>query len=413
MLRLSLIALVTASLLAGCGKPGGGDQKAASPADAAASAPSLLISAEDVQTLGISEYASGPVITGSIQPERRADLRAELQAIVLQVYKENGERVKRGDLLVRLDDTAIRDSVQSADEAARAAGQSFEQAERQYQRLKTLQAQGMSSIQAMEDAEIRRNNAQSDLVGARARVATARQQQQRTEVRAPFDGVVSDRKVSPGDSAQLGKELIKVMDPASMRFEGLVSADRMSELKLGQVVYFRVNGYPQIDFQGKVRRIAQAANANTRQVEVLVDFAGQQQPGVAGLYAEGRVQTTSVSALMASDGALVREGDKSYVWRLDGGKVVKTPVQLGARDDRLGLYVVSGGLKQGDRILRNPTSTLISGQRVEMGKGAGAGAGNAAGLSSTQGAPAAPATTGGAGNAAAPALPMASAASAQ
>lgn len=413
MLRLSLIALVTASLLAGCGKPGGGDQKAASPADAAASAPSLLISAEDVQTLGISEYASGPVITGSIQPERRADLRAELQAIVLQVYKENGERVKRGDLLVRLDDTAIRDSVQSADEAARAAGQSFEQAERQYQRLKTLQAQGLSSIQAMEDAEIRRNNAQSDLVGARARVATARQQQQRTEVRAPFDGVVSDRKVSPGDSAQLGKELIKVMDPASMRFEGLVSADRMSELKLGQVVYFRVNGYPQIDFQGKVRRIAQAANANTRQVEVLVDFAGQQQPGVAGLYAEGRVQTTSVSALMASDGALVREGDKSYVWRLDGGKVVKTPVQLGARDDRLGLYVVSGGLKQGDRILRNPTSTLISGQRVEMGKGAGAGAGNAAGLSSTQGAPAAPATTGGAGNAAAPALPMASAASAQ
>lgn len=407
MLRLSLIALVTASLLAGCGKPGGGDKQAATPADAAASAPSLLVANEDVLTLGISEYASGPVITGSIQPERRADLRAELQAIVLQVYKENGERVKRGDLLVRLDDTAIRDSVQSADEAARAAGQSFEQAERQYQRLKTLQAQGMSSIQAMEDAEIRRNNAQSDLVGARARVATARQQQQRTEVRAPFDGVVSDRKVSPGDSAQLGKELIKVMDPGSMRFEGLVSADRMSELKLGQTVFFRVNGYPQIDFQGKVRRIAQAANANTRQVEVLVDFAGQQQPGVAGLYAEGRVQTTSVSALMATDGALVREGDKSYVWRLDGGKVVKTPVQLGARDDRQGLYVVTGGLKQGDRILRNPTSTLISGQRVELGKAPAVAGG--AGLNSSKGAPAAAPT----GGAATPALPMASAASAQ
>ena len=309
MLRLSLIAVVAASLLAACGKPS--PDKQASPAAAAASAPSLLVAPEDVQTLGVSEYASGPVITGSIQPERRADLRAELQAVVLQVFKENGERVKRGDLLVRLDDTAIRDTVQSADEAARAASQSFEQAERQYQRLKTLQGEGMSSIQAMEDAEIRRNNAQSDLVAARARVATARQQQQRTEVRAPFDGVVSDRKVSPGDSAQIGKELIKVMDPASMRFEGLVSADRMAELKLGQTVYFRVNGYPQVDFQGKVRRIAQAANANTRQVEVLVDFAGAQQPGVAGLYAEGRVQTNSVSALMVADSALVREGDKS------------------------------------------------------------------------------------------------------
>ncbi|MDH0866057.1 efflux RND transporter periplasmic adaptor subunit [Mitsuaria sp. GD03876] len=368
MLRLSLLALVAMSLLAGCGKPS--PDKKATPAAAAASAPSLLVAPEDVQTLGVSEYASGPVITGSIQPERRADLRAELQAIVLAVHKENGERVKRGDLLVRLDDTAIRDTVQSADESARAASQSFEQAERQYQRLKTLQAQGMSSIQAMEDAEIRRNNAQSDLVAARARVATARQQQQRTEVRAPFDGVVSDRKVSPGDSAQLGKELIKVMDPASMRFEGLVSADRMSELKLGQTVYFRVNGYPQVDFQGKVRRIAQAANASTRQVEVLVDFAGAQQPGVAGLYAEGRVQTNSVSALMVADGALVREGDRAYVWRVDAGKVGKSAVKLGARDDRQGLYVVADGLKNGDRILRHPTSTLIDGQRVELTKAA-------------------------------------------
>lgn len=368
MSRLPLLALVVASLLAGCGKPS--PDKQASAAAAAASAPSLLVAPEDVQTLGVSEYASGPVITGSIQPERRADLRAELQAIVLQVYKENGERVKRGDLLVRLDDTAIRDTVQSADEAARAASQSFEQAERQYQRLKTLQAQGMSSIQAMEDAEIRRNNAQSDLVAARARVATARQQQQRTEVRAPFDGVVSDRKVSPGDTAQLGKELIKVMDPASMRLEGLVSADRMAELKLGQTVYFRVNGYPQVDFQGKVRRIAQAANPTTRQVEVLVDFAGAQQPGVAGLYAEGRVQTNSVSALMVSDGALVREGDKAFVWRVDGGKVSKSAIRLGARDDRQGLYVVTTGLKQGDRILRHPTSTLIDGQRVELTKAA-------------------------------------------
>ncbi len=413
MLRPTLLALVIASLLAGCGKPADGDKAKADPASAAASAPSLLVSPEDLQTLGISDYATGPVITGSIQPERRADLRAELQAIVLAVYKENGERVKRGDLLVRLDDTAIRDSVQSADESARAASQTFEQAERQYQRLKTLQAQGMSSIQAMEDAEIRRNNAQSDLVAARARVATARQQQQRTEVRAPFDGVVSDRKVSPGDSAQLGKELIKVMDPASMRFEGLVSADRMSELKLGQTVYFRVNGYPQVDFQGKVRRIAQAANASTRQVEVLVDFAGQQQPGVAGLYAEGRVQSTSVSALMVADSALMREGDKAYVWAVADGKIAKTAVQLGARDDRQGLYVVTAGVKAGSQILRNPASTLINGQRVELTRRAPAGA--APGMTGTKG------TTGASGTpssatattSAAPALPMATAASAQ
>jgi len=97
-------------------------------------------------------------------------------------------------------------------------------------------------------------------VAARSRVVSARQQLQRTGVRAPFDGVVSERKASAGDTVQVGKELLKVIDPRSMRFDGLVSADRMSELKIGQTVSFRVNGYTQGDFTGKVRRIdAEAA----------------------------------------------------------------------------------------------------------------------------------------------------------
>src|SRR6185369_14739685 len=130
-------------------------------------------------------------------------------------------------------------------------------------------------------------NAQSDQVAAKARVAAARQQLQRTEVRAPFDGVISDRKVSAGDTAQVGKELVKVIDPTSMRFEGLVSADRMHEIKPGQVVRFRVNGFPQTEFGGSIKRVDASANANTRQVEVLVAFgADQPPPRVAGLYAE-------------------------------------------------------------------------------------------------------------------------------
>ena len=130
----------------------------------------LLISAEDLLTVRNSALASGPSITGSIQPERRADLRAEVPAIVLQVLKENGEPVRRGDLLVRLDDTAIRDGLASAEAATRAAHQAFEQAERQLERLKTLRSSGMASAQALDDAEIRRNNAQSDLEAAKTRV---------------------------------------------------------------------------------------------------------------------------------------------------------------------------------------------------------------------------------------------------
>jgi RND family efflux transporter MFP subunit len=373
--RLGVPLIAVTLLVAACGKGGPADPAAgAARPGASASSPTLLLAPEDVRSVALAARTEGPVVTGSLQPERRADLRAEVSSVVLQVLKENGEPVRRGDLLVRLDDTAIRDSLASANEAVRAIGQAFDQAERQVQRLKTLQAQGMTSMQALEDAEVRRNNAQSDLVAAKARVVSARQMLQRTEVRAPFDGVVSDRKVSSGDTAQVGKELVKVIDPRSMRFEGLVSADRMHELKLGQRVAFRVNGYPQTDFDGTIKRIDAAANATTRQVEVVVDFIGAEMPKVAGLYAEGRIETGTTQVLTVPEGAVVRAGDATHVWRINGRALQKVAVQLGERDPRRGDYPVVSGLAEGDRILRSPGNTLVDGQQVEFATAAAPGA---------------------------------------
>src|SRR5262249_3781718 len=143
--RVGLVALFAMSLAAftGCNKvagsgvsqpPGANAQAGANgTSTAAATAPPLLLSPEDLLTVRSNALASGPSITGSVQPERRADLRAEVPAVVLAVLKENGDPVRRGDLLVRLDDTAIRDSLVAAEASARAADQAYEQAERQYQ----------------------------------------------------------------------------------------------------------------------------------------------------------------------------------------------------------------------------------------------------------------------------------------
>jgi RND family efflux transporter MFP subunit len=361
----SLLALaLAAGLLAGCHRLGAGAAASA----ASAPAPVLLISPEDIRTVGLQMHASGPVITGSVQPERRADLRAEVSAVVLQVLKENGETVHRGDLLVRLDDTAIRDSLQSADASSRAAAQALDQAQRQYARVKTLQGEGMSSQQALDDAEVRRNTAQSDRVAADSRTVAARQQLTRTEVRAPFDGVVSDRKVSAGDTAAIGKELLKVIDPASMRFEGLVSADRMGDIRPGQPVQFRINGFDKADFVGKVRHVDASADSVTRQVSVIVDFAPGTAPRVAGLYAEGRIASGAMQALLLPESAVVREGDKAYVWRLSGSTLVKAPVTLDERDARLGNVVIASGIAVGDRLLRTPGSTLVDGQKYELAR---------------------------------------------
>ncbi len=368
-MRSLLPVLAFALALASCSKPGapGGAAKGAAVGAGATTAATLLLAPEDLLTLQPSLLASGPVITGSVQPERRADLRAEVAAVVLQVLRQNGDTVRAGDLLMRLDDTAIRESLGSAEEAVRASTQAFEQTERQVQRLRTLQAQGMTSAQALEDAEVRRNNAQSDLVAARSRVVSARQQLARTSVRAPFDGVVSERKVSVGDTVQVGRELVKVIDPRSMRFEGLVTADRMLELKVGQAVSFRVNGFPQGDFTGKVNRIDAAANATTRQVEVVVGFdKPASAPQVAGLFAEGRVETGGAMTLTLPGSAVARAGEQAFVWRLDAGKLSKVAVRLGERDARSGELPVLSGLKAGDRLLRNPGSTLVDGQSFEF-----------------------------------------------
>jgi RND family efflux transporter MFP subunit len=371
---MAVLAALVAGL-SGCGK--GAATPVASAASGAPTAlagqPSLLLSAEDLIVVRSSALSSGPAIMGSVQPERRADLQAEVSAVVLQVLKENGDSVRRGDLLVRLDETAIRDSLTAAEVAERAAEHALEQGERQFQRMSTLRQTGVVTVEQLEDAETKRNTEQSDLEAARTRVVTARQQLERTQVRAPFDGIVSERKVSAGDTAQMGKELLKVIDPLSLRFEGLVSADSIGEVKVGQRVMFRIHGFGDREFPGTITKINPAANATTRQVEVLVGFTDPtQRPEVSGLYAEGRIETRSTTALTIAASALIRDGDQAYTWRLTNGAVHKVSVNVGDRDPRSGEFALASGLTEGDQLIRYPTSTLREGQTVELTRRAAA-----------------------------------------
>lgn len=341
-----------------------------SDADKATESAPLSLGSEDILLLGTADHGTGPVISGSLQPERRADLRAEVSAMVVKVHKENGEAVRKGDLLISLDSAVLRDNLNSADESLRAAAQSLDGAERQFQRMKSLQAQGMVSTQGLEESENKRNAAQSEFVASKARVAAAKQQLERTEVRAPFNGVVSARKASAGDTAQIGKELIQVIDPSSMRFEGQVSADQMSVIKVGQRVNFRINGMPQsgdqLGSKGTVKRIDGAANPITRQVSVIVEMSNKDRPPVVGLYAEGVVETQVKPAVMISESSLRREGDKVFAWVLDGNKISKRNIELNERDTRSGDWVVKTGLTSGEKVLRKDGSALKDGQSFNL-----------------------------------------------
>jgi len=369
----TLLALGMATLLAACGSgyEEVGDSGATVESPATAALP-MLVTPQDLVEVSTSQIASGPVISGSLQAQKQADLRAEVSAIVMQVLKDNGDPVEKGDLLVRLDDTAFRQSLNSAQEAERVAQQSFDQAERQLSRLKTLYSTGAVSVQDEEDAELRRSAAQSELAGARTRVVQDSQQLARTEVRAPFAGIVGGREVSNGDTAQIGMALLKVIDPTSIRFEGFIPADHIRFIAVGQIVNFRVSGQSDRQFEGRIERINPVADPGSRQVSVQVAITGEYDLTV-GLFAEGRVQTEVKQGITAPESSLVRQGDQAYVWRVKDGVLNRLEVELGARDALTGAFAVKAGLVDGDLVLRHPLGALVDGVRVELQQAPAAG----------------------------------------
>jgi RND family efflux transporter MFP subunit len=370
MLRRILIASSLLGLLTACGSgpdsegnlQGAGAAQATIADDPAAA---LLVARQDLVEISFDPIASGPVISGSLQAQKQADLLSEVSAIVMQVLKDDGDKVEKGDLLVRLDDTSFRQALNSAQEAERVAQQGFDQADRQLGRLKTLSSTGAVSIQAEEDAELKRSTAQSELAAARTRVVQESQQLARTEIRAPFAGVVGGREVSAGDTAQIGKALLKVIDPTSIRFTGFIPSDQVRQVEIGQVVDFRVGGQSDLALEGRVERINPVADPNTRQVSVQVAITGDHQLTV-GMFAEGRVQTESREGLSVPESSLVRQGDQVYVWRVKDGRLNKLEVGLGPRDVHSGSYAVNSGLAQGDLVLRHPLGALLDGARVEL-----------------------------------------------
>jgi RND family efflux transporter MFP subunit len=360
MIKTIAITVLMTLLVAGCGRHGAG-----LPAESESLKPMLLVR-QDLITVQPETLAQGPVIAGSLQPELRAELRAEVPGVVLEVLKDNGDEVSEGELLLRIDSTALRDNLLSAREAERAAEAALDQTERQYKRMQTMVEKGLVAVETVETAEGARNQAQSALASARARVVESRQLLEKTEVRAPFDGVVGARSVSAGNTVQVGMELLQVLDISTMRFEGMIAADEVGKVRNGARVHFRVNGFPNREFEGRVERTNPVANEATRQVQILVALPQVNENLVAGLYAEGRIEVESRPVILLPESALVRDGDLAHVWTVSQGELKRTDVVLGQQDPRLGRFEVSSGLSIGDEVLRHPLGILKDGREVEI-----------------------------------------------
>lgn len=336
------VAALAALALGACSK-----QEAAVPRAQSA----VEVGPENIAVVTAGEIRTGPLISGTLEPRDAATVRAEVSGPVVQTYVERGQPVRRGQLLARIDDGAIREAYQSAQSAERSAKLSLDNATRDLERSRTLEQAGAIAQRDLEASQRALAGAQAAYADARARLASAEQQLQRTQIRSPLDGAVSERPVNAGDVVQPGTALVTVVDPSSMRYDASVPAEQIGALRVGAPVQFTVNGYPGRAFNGRVDRINPAADPTTRQVRISVSIPNKGSTLVAGLFAQGRVASESRKALLAPASAIDQRGVTPSVMRIRNGRAGAVPVEVGLRDEATEQVEIKSGLAAGDTLL--------------------------------------------------------------
>lgn len=360
--RLPHLLLLAVAAVGGCGRgPGAAAESAQPPAAATVGAESILV-------LEQRTIRTGPALSGDLVPEREAVIRAEVGGSILRVAVEAGQTVAAGQLLGAIDESVVADQYRSAKMGLLSAENAAQVAAKEWDRAKRLAAGGAIAERDLEIAERSRVAADAQLENARALLAGAERQLQKTQLKAPFAGIVSERTVSEGDVVQTGNPLFTVVDPSSMRLEAMAPVSALATLKVGSLVEFEVSGYEGKVFAGRVLRINPAVDPGTRQVRITVAIPNRGNNLVAGLFARGRVTAEERDALAVPISAVDLRGATPTVRRIRGGKVETVAVTLGLRDDVLEMVEVLTGLAAGDSVLRAGATGIAPGTPVVVTK---------------------------------------------
>ena len=358
--RVQVITILLVSALAACSRPAADAKEESTPG-------AVAISAENVTVVTRDTLATGPAVSGTLQPEREATIRAQIAGPVLSVHADQGSRVAAGTLLATLDDRTQRDAFLSARSAVTTAQQAADKAKRDLERAERLSAAGAIADRDLEQARWNSTSAQSQLADAQSRLTLALKQLNDAQVHAPFSGVVSQRSISEGDVVQPGTALFTVVDPSSMRVEASVPAQQLGMLRLGAPVAFMVSGYPGRHFEGRVTRINPTADPATGQVRIMVSVPNASGSLVGGLFTDGRVAAERRMGLTAPFTAVDQRGLKPAVLRLRNGKVERVDVALGVRDEERERFEIVQGVSAGDTLLIGAAQGISPGTTVRIG----------------------------------------------
>jgi RND family efflux transporter MFP subunit len=358
--RHAVLAAVLLSSVQAC------KQNDAASAAETADASDMSVGPENIAVVRAEEIRTGPSLSGALSAETQSTVRAEVSGAVLQTLVEVGAAVRQGQDLARIDDSGIRDSYISARSGVTTAENSLQVAEREAQRAEALSKAGAIAERQRDQARNALIAAQSMAADARARLANAQKQLDKTVIKAPFSGVVSARTVNAGDFVSPGTAAFTIINPSTMRLEASVSAEALSAVRLGAPVEFTVNGYGNRRFVGRISSINPVADPATRQVRVIATIPNQGGTLVSGLFAEGRVASEARTSPVVPAGAVDERGVRPSVMRLKGGRVEKAEVTVGIRDMTTETVEITAGLTPGDTVLLGAARGISAGTKVKV-----------------------------------------------
>jgi RND family efflux transporter MFP subunit len=326
----------------------------------------MVVGPENIAVASNGSIMTGPSLSGTLEPEREAVLRAQVSGSVLQTYADQGQAVNAGAVLARIDASGIQDAYTSARAGLVAARNAADVAAKDLARNQKLLAAGAIAERDIDQSRRASIAAQAALEDANSRLATAEKAYRSTTVTSPFSGVVSERPVSAGDVVQPGSALFTVVDPSSMRLEASVPAEQLASIRIGVPVDFTVSGYPGRQFVGRITRINPTADPTTRQVRIYVSIPNAGRALVGGLFATGRLSTATKMGLVVPASAVDVRGSAPFVMRLRQGKVEKIQIRTGLTDKSSESIEVVSGLQAGDTLLLGAAQGITPGTAVRV-----------------------------------------------
>ena len=355
-----VFALFLVSLITGCGRDTE-EQKVL------AHAPSVVrVGEENIVRVQHDEIVTGPLVSGELEAAQEATVRAEVGGTVLAVLVDEGQGVRQGELLARIESRALEGARNSAGTAVQSADTAVAVAKLEVQRTAQLVSGGALAQQDLDRARANLASAEAQLATARAGLTSAEEQVGNTEIRAPLSGVVSGRSVGAGDVVGPGAEMFTIMDPSTMRLDASVSSDQIPSLRVGVRVQFDIRGYEE-QFEGRIERINPRVDATTRQIRILVRIPNVGRRLAAGLFADGRVVAASaIGAIVASD-AVNTSDPQPWVLRVREGRAERVHVKIGLRDDLTERLQIITGVEAGDILLRGAAQAITPGSAVDVG----------------------------------------------